>query len=255
MNTHIIIGIVVAAVCVIAFAWLFLWRGRDKDDVWDGLVDLGIPKDHAKWKHTYNEAPYTLSTVEVPAQMLPVVRIGIRRTITRWLEKFPEWTNERELSDYRMLFIDPMATNRDGSPAIKVKGIQSAGTTIGLGEAPITERPYLVLPHQGDSGWRYTDYLRDASANEADHYIAGCNNLIVFWWFLGRRDIHPHDLSTYPGDAEALRILAQEAGVNVMRVSADALVRQQRSILRAYAKHLAANPQELGCSVANKLTK
>jgi len=154
-----------------------------------------------------------------------------------------------------MLFIDPMATNRDGSPAIKVKGIQSAGTTIGLGEAPITERPYLVLPHQGDSGWRYTDYLRDASANEADHYIAGCNNLIVFWWFLGRRDIHPHDLSTYPGDAEALRILAQEAGVNVMRVSADALVRQQRSILRAYAKHLAANPQELGCSVANKLTK
>lgn len=244
MNFQIIIGIIIVAACTGAFIWLFLWRGRDKDDVWDGLTDLGIPKDHARWKHDYSDAPYTRSTVEVPSHIFPVVNLGIKGTIFRWGSKFPQWTKARELSDYRVLFVDPQATNRDGSPAVRVKGIQSAGTTIGLGEAPITERPYLVLPHQADSGWRYTDYLRDSAANEAEHFIAGSNNLIVFWWFLGRRDIHPHDIDSYPGDAEALRILAEEAGVG--HFVGDQREDAKDKVLAAYAQHLkeqSGNPE------------
>lgn len=216
MTTFTYIGIIIVAACTGAFIWLFLWRGRDKDDVWDGLTDLGIPKDHAMWKHEYT-TQRGVSIRSVAALVLnsifDTVDLGIRTTILRWRLKFPEWTKAIAHSDYRLLFVEPQRTNRDGSPAVLVKGIQSAGTTIGLGPAPITERPYLVIPHQAASHWRYRDYLRDSVANESDHYIAGCNDLVVFYWFLGRRDIHPHDLDSYPGRAEALRILAEEGGV------------------------------------------
>lgn len=133
-----------------------------------------------------------ISDVTVPADALTAIDEGITNQITRINAAWPGWTVGANLNEYKVFFIDPTATNQDGSPAILVYGIQSAGTTIGVANDGF---PYsvLVLPHQQATNWRYRDYLMRSAWHESEHDREWHNNQGVFYYFVQPgMDVHPH---------------------------------------------------------------
>lgn len=102
----------------------------------------------------------------------------------------PLWTNKMTTKDYKVFFIAPMATNQDGSPALLVGGVQSAGTTINTNpQFPGTD-PEIVLPEQAQ--WNYLEYLKESVHNEGEHACEFNNDINVFLSFTGPNDVHPH---------------------------------------------------------------
>lgn len=225
MTTYTIIGIIAVA-AFIGIWWLVrvLPLMDERQDIWDALdVHLGIPKRYAKlrlrwwWPWGASLRQYTpkgacvWGTVKVPQEQLESFDEGISRQIAASSAEFPNWKLFRKHSDYSALVIDPMATNHvnePGSPALIVSTgnsqIQCAGVCLGTSWTPTIsadgtsyklqgtsiDHPYIVVPHQVATGWRFTNYWRDSVGNESDH-LALFNDLELFEYYRGPRDIHP----------------------------------------------------------------
>ncbi len=169
---------------------------RTEDRMMSALDDLGIPKHKANFKFDYvtPRGIKVKSTATVPEKALTLIDSGIENQIVRHSARYPSWALGKEHVEYSVLFIEPMATNVEtepGSPALLVKGIQTAGTCIG-------ERPasmplvHIVLPNQGDTDWRYEDYLMFSAWYESEHIRESMNDWDVFYEFVGAGDVHPH---------------------------------------------------------------
>src|SRR5688572_13287292 len=57
---------------------------------------------------------------------------GTQQTIDAIRHHRPFWTNKLTTTPYQFILIRKMATNQDGTPALLVGGIQSAGTVINV---------------------------------------------------------------------------------------------------------------------------
>ena len=189
----VLVGIVLA----VAVFFFLRWHFRNEKDLKlrKDLDSLGIPKHKALFKHDYVSPGGVVirSTVPVPDSAMAQIENGISRTIDRHSRHYPHWTKAKKLSDYAVLFVDPMATNvinEPGSPAILVRGVQAAGTCIGVWQFAAAERPYMVIPHQQETSWRYAEYLNNTAAHEGEHLIEFANDFAVFseW---AANDIHP----------------------------------------------------------------
>jgi hypothetical protein len=122
------------------------------------------------------------SPVAVPAEALAQIDRGLNEQIARMPA---DWMNVRRVAD----FTDPQAWNQDGSPALVVGGIQTAGTVKGLGGGGDI---YILLPHQQAVDWRYGDYLMHSAWNEAEHFSEWFNDKAVFNQYAVANDVHPH---------------------------------------------------------------
>lgn len=210
------IGIAIALGAAIWWLVRYYPFWDERKDVWRALDQLGIPKHKAKLKYRYTTPKdvFVWSTVEVPPRQLKLIDEGIAMQIEAVGRHRPEWKLFRRHEDYAVLVIDPMATNRvndPGSPALIVSQMgqpqtQTAGTTIGTKWKPITyadgsykltgttlDRPYIVLPHQEETQWRYTDYFRNSTRNESEHVVEYINNYDGdYLAHTGANDVHPH---------------------------------------------------------------
>ncbi|MBK8810737.1 MAG: hypothetical protein IPN69_08410 [Acidobacteria bacterium] len=100
------------------------------------------------------------------------------------------WTRQRQIEEYNVALIEPTATNMDGSPALMVRGIQSAGTVIGVGDDGHVPS-VIILPHQGATDWAHLDYLKAPARHESEHSALWSNDQNLFYYYTGERDIHP----------------------------------------------------------------
>lgn len=185
-----IISIIAAAAIIAAAVW---WRMTHKTRLTRGTA-APIPARLPYSFRTPGGVFVASVTNYVPDAALAAIDEGITNQLTRTEAAHPEWAAKRLLPDYRVIFIDPMATNAEtepGSPALLVWGIQSAGTCIGVGGDGVYPE-YIVLPHQADSGWNYIDYLMHSAWHESEHIREWFNDQAVFNSFIGSGDIHPH---------------------------------------------------------------
>lgn len=123
--------------------------------------------------------------------ILKMIDEGISGAIRSYQHINSDWIINR--SDIMVMMIDPQATNINGSPAVIVNGIQSAGTVLGVGSqanlySPIT----IVIPHQKDTDWAYLRYLKFSVWNEMEHCIEWLFNKPLFYTYAVENDIHPH---------------------------------------------------------------
>jgi hypothetical protein len=198
--TWLYIAIVIGLAAVFYFVvWPWYRRSTETKRIWNALDrEAGIPKHNAMFKYAAVTpgGVQVRSTVEVPASALPFIDEGIDNQIKRHNNAYPHWAKYKNIAEYKALFVEPTATNQEtepGSPAIHVKGYQSAGTCIGT--TPLSSvRPsiYIVLPHQKNQGWRFTDYLMRSAWHESEHVREFSNDLTIFQQYANAGDIHPH---------------------------------------------------------------
>jgi hypothetical protein len=181
MTALFIILVVIAAVVL-----LVVVRRRN------GSVDVPEPQDTASISTPGGASVF--SNVAVPHEALLASDEGIQKAI----ERMPaEWTGGRNISDYRIEFVEPQAWNQDGSPALIAGGIQTAGTVKNIrGDG---SEMIIVVPHQEAVAWRFLDYLTGTIWSESEHCgeYRACiqlNDPEIFWkWArLGADDTHPH---------------------------------------------------------------
>lgn len=137
------------------------------------------------------------ATQEQKALIGQAVEAGLNQTIAGAQHFNPNWTVYGTPDHYGMVMIRKQATNQDGTPALIVSGVQTAGTVInafGDGNPRGTE-PVIVLPvpdtwpPAGDPYWAY---LQASARNEGEHVIEYKNDLSEFLRRAIRADIHPH---------------------------------------------------------------
>ena len=190
------------ALILISLVLVFFKGCGEEKNINQGLDAVGIPSSHAEFKHSYRtpRGVDVKSTVEVPMNVLFTIDQGILMQLDRINIARPDWKNKLNPNQYAVLFVDPMATNVEtdpGSPAILIKGIQSAGTVIGFNGDAGMKQSYIVAPHQADTQWRYIDYLRRTIWYESEH-DRECNEPDPknpsndCYHFRGVNDIHPH---------------------------------------------------------------
>lgn len=176
---------------IVGFAAFVLWHIFLKKKKL-GEMPLPIPDDFPFSFRTPGGVRVR-SVAEVPASAQRLIDSGIRTQIDRTMAGRPTWTKSRSLFDYDLIFIEPMAinSNPEGSPALIAWGIQCAGCCIGIGGNSYP-RPTIVLPHQEDQNWRFTEYLENSARYESEHIALWVNDPTgEFWDFLGAHDIHP----------------------------------------------------------------
>lgn len=184
MNNTGAIFLFILVAAVIAAALIFRRKKAVKETLKSLPVDLPT-----SWAVIIDrpDAPYIQSVVEVPESAIAQLVAGIQKQI----DCTPaHWTIARNVKDYNIYFIDSHRTNMDGSPALLVRGIQTAGTVIGLpGEnfSPV----FIVLPHQQSAGWLFPEYLKASARNESEHIALLFNDLNLFYYYQGGADIHP----------------------------------------------------------------
>ncbi|MCZ2392217.1 MAG: phage virion morphogenesis protein [Acidobacteria bacterium] len=234
------------------------------DNIWDALdTQAGIPMHVAKFKYTYRtpEGAEVLSTVEVPSLALDLIDEGIENQLTRINAAKPDWSRFKQISDYRVLLVDPMATNQvtePGSPAIIVSRFgypqsQTAGTCLGVMWQPRwnadgsytlpgtgLDHPYIVVPHQSNQGWHFRDYFMRSVWHESEHIREAMNDWATFQHFQGSNDIHPH----FPGvnmsnGIEGFNELMRRVGRLSNRLS-----REMERPLKASAVYMAGSVRE-----------
>lgn len=187
MNTIAIIIIVIAAVAVIAY---FVIRRKSTSP--QSVNGLTIPTSFS-FQSVSHGGVAVQANVNVPLAALDLIDEGISMQIERSHAEHPEWPAGNGLSEYELIFIDPMAENQvndPGSPALIVAGQQAAGTCIGSWGT----RMIIVLPQQQATNWSHTDYLRESARNESEHIrlgFAANNAKNAFDYFQGPNDIHP----------------------------------------------------------------
>lgn len=218
----ILIGVLVSLICT-GYFLIVIPRLDERKDIWRSLDWLGISgktfallriKWFTPWKGAEEYTPkgvYIWGTVKVPKPCFRIIDEGIDKLLESIEYHHPEWKWFRKHSDYGIIFLDKMAVNRAGTPALIISSlgypqVQSAGTTLGTKWKPFVNddgsyrlqgtavnRIYLVLPHQDDVQWRYADYLRDSVRNEGEHAIEFINDYDgEFTSHLGPNDVHPH---------------------------------------------------------------
>lgn len=206
---------VFAGLIVLAFVIIFFTSCKPGDNPlrpewWDEIetsyVEKGI--DHQYWqpfphKGTTPQGARYWSTVPLPTEAVTAIDQGIGHQIKEYNRLNPEWSAYKNISDYDVHVISPMCTNEDGSPCMRVKGWQSAGTMIGsrTGFEQLDKRPVLVVVHQEAQNWRYITYFRNSVQNESEH-VREWMNLTnnprdVFYQWATSGDVHPHVGSYY----------------------------------------------------------
>jgi hypothetical protein len=180
----------------------FYVRGRKNTDkhIYQELDMLGIGKHLAKFEKKYVTplGAQVRSTVDVPNEFLSLIDDGIQNQIVRHNRAFPNWNNFKMVSDYKVLLIEPMGTNKEtepGSPCIFVNGWQTAGTCLGTYERTKLD-PYIVVPHQAQQNWQYKDYFMRSVWHESEHAREWKNLLNEptgrFFYYANSGDVHPH---------------------------------------------------------------
>lgn len=193
--TGVIFGIATIAVLVTVY-WLWIRQKPLYERFWRDLDGIGIPKHLCTFNYEYttNGGVKIVSTVAVPSSAFSLIDEGIRNQLVRHTAAFPDWNKFAQLSDYTLVFIEPMATNQinePGSPALIVGGTQTAGTCIGVWVFAAS-KPTIVLPHQAATDWRYNDYLMRSAWHESEHIREFANDYEEFLRHTGPNDIHPH---------------------------------------------------------------
>lgn len=188
-TSAIIVGIIIAFGLTLAVLWKLKIFPFKKDTSYRQDI---LP---VAWPETFAEYHYTTQGVncnfEVPLQpgdwerIEPIIDMGIRNLMRGYPSS---WTRCRSHGDFRIGFIKPTATNMDGSPALIVSGVQTAGTVLGVTASfsPIT----ICLPQQAN--WDYLNYLMHSVWFEGEHVAEFQNDLGLFWQYVGAGDSHPH---------------------------------------------------------------
>ena len=184
--TLVIIGIAAAVAAIVIFQ-----RAQRKKAVANTVrlnLPITLPPSLPYSTGARFGVPYIQSVVPIPESAAEAIGRGIVRQIATTPA---HWTNKREVENYDVVLINPDRINLDGSPALSVRGIQSAGTVIGVandGHVPSV----IVLPHQANQNWQFLDYLEQSARHESEHDAEWANDQSVFWQFIGAGDIHPH---------------------------------------------------------------
>jgi hypothetical protein len=191
---------ILAAVLIMAAiagaAYYFKTRDRSEHYIELELDLAGISDSYAQFKKDYTTplGARVQSTVDVPARFLQLIDEGLQNQITRHNRAFPGWDKYKLVSEYDILLIDPMGTNEvtePGSPHIKVRGISTAGTCLGV--YPRTKlKPYIVVPHQAGQDWRFEDYFMRSIWHESEHVREWLNDQSIFYYWAHSGDTHPH---------------------------------------------------------------
>jgi len=166
-----------------------------------GTPPVPIPQDG--WKqYSRPSGGYIFTRYAIPAEKRDAVLARIERGLQKCIDitsrHNPTWNRPDHVSGFdTIVFIEPMARNQDGSPALVTRnGIQTAGTVLNVGYPDAVERgnPNIVLPDQGhpDYEWLYLDYLENAVWFECEHVREWLNNKNMFFYFLDAGDVHPH---------------------------------------------------------------
>lgn len=187
---YYLIGAVLVALAVI---FILRWMQRPSwiTRIYYELDALRIPRPNIKYSYTTPKGARVESVVPVPSRQLELIDEGITNQIVRYRNAFPNWTKGRNVNEYNVLIVNPMATNmvnEPGSPALMVSGVQSAGTMIGI----TRKEQWIVVPHQSDSNWQFEDYFVKTVWHESEHYVEAINDMTVFYQFVGAGDVHPH---------------------------------------------------------------
>lgn len=187
-----IVGIIIALALLAVILWklgIFPFKKKPTD------YDLATAQLPVKWPQTFASYHYTPQGVgcnfEAPVsqaefdRFAPVIDMGIRNLLKGYP---PSWSKKINHGDFIIGFIKPTATNQDGSPALVVNGIQTAGTILGYNTAfkPVV----IVLPQQ--TNWEYLSYLMYSVWHEGEHDAELANDVGLFWSLLGAGDVHPH---------------------------------------------------------------
>lgn len=193
MNTIAIILMIAAIAGAVVFV---LWKRRKKP-VTDGITfpnGIHLPGTPG-YAYATPGGAQVVSVVPVPDDVLPLIDEGITNQLTRINAAKPDWANKRNISDYHIFFIDPMAVNQvndPGSPALIVSGVQTAGTCVGVAGDGFSG-DFIVAPHQQDTQWRYRSYLVNTTWHESEHQREWANDRGVFYYFVQPgMDNHPH---------------------------------------------------------------
>ena len=198
-----IIAIVLLIAALVGFVlWIKLTkRSREySTEIKNAFSNNGIDKKYwtPNFSYTTPGGVEVKSNRELPAKALTLIDEGISNQIDAYNRECPEWTAGRNLSDYPVYVIKPMTTNMDGSPAIFVKGYQSAGTLLYGGEMweELNKRPIVVIADQHDQNWAYESYFRNSADYESEHgreWLNKKNNPTGrFYHWAHAGDVHPH---------------------------------------------------------------
>lgn len=142
---------------------------------------------------------YIVANVDVPESAISAIEAGISGAIRSYRASQPSWTNKLNESDFIVAFIDPHGISQidlPGAPILKVSGISSAGTVIGVGGQKFSPA-IIVLPHQQAQNWQFLKYLKFSTWNEGEHDIEHANSIEVFMTYAVSNDVHPHTPRVY----------------------------------------------------------
>lgn len=207
-----IVLIVLALAGFVAFVLWLKHRSNEAHYIDGEFVSYGIDKKYRQFNDKFtvstSRGARVRSTVAVPTDFLTIIDTGLQSQIDRYNTKFPDWANHKLISDYDILIIDPMGINEEtepGSPHLKVNGISTAGTVLGMHWLSNLKKPFIVVPHQKQQGWRFVDYFKWSIANESEHARERANRMFapidLYKYYMTVEDQHPHRL---PGDGESL---------------------------------------------------
>jgi len=189
--------IVIAAIAATVY---FILRNADFKDAQKVLgSEAGVPKEYCNFQYRYTtpKGRKVISTVKMPDAALQNCDIGTQNEIDQYNAKFPTWNKLKQISEYPTLcFIDPMAVNHDGTPAIKMKGVQCAGFCAGNGiTGIISKNQYSFFPQQEKDAWKWNQYLANSVQFESEHIREYANDVALALTFTGPNDVHPHAFS------------------------------------------------------------
>lgn len=207
MNNPIVIILVVIG-CVAAVFWFVIKPRIWKDKTATGSMStpgITIPPNIIKHPRVDGGNWYSLSPVDEALRPIigQVIIDGLAEMIVAVKYHNPSWTRYLNTADYEVWCIAPMATNQDGSPALLVSGVQSAGTVMNVGPGwPPFNPPIILLPEQAPD-WKYLEYLKNSVHNEGEHCIEWMNDQKAFYGFTGAYDVHPHWSAPPPIGGEA----------------------------------------------------
>lgn len=189
MNSLWVIIPVSVTVAVLVYWFAF----RKKKQILPPLTS-GITVPETMIRHPRSDGGAWFSTNPVAEETRPIVGQVIIDALAEMIvaAKYhnPSWTRYLNTADYQVFFIPPMATNMDGSPALLIQGVQSAGTVINIDGSDMGVTPWIVLPEQAQ--WNYLDYLKNSVHNEGEHAIERMNDYTIYLSFTGAYDVHPH---------------------------------------------------------------
>lgn len=206
----LVVGIGLAAIA--GFIIFIRWHSRVTEwgnEINSAFVSIGVDQKYWRPKHTYT-SPKGIrirSVRPLPPEAIQEIDNGVGNQIRLYTAENPEWTAYAKHSDYDVYVIKPMTTNMDGSPAMFVKGYQSAGTMLGASQryGALDKRPVVVIVDQVDQNWGHMVYFRHSAHAESEHareWVNLHNNPTGrFYYWVGVGDTHPHTHAGW-GDEE-----------------------------------------------------